>query len=140
MYILGISCFYHDSAAVIIQDGKIVAAAEEERFSRKKHDFGYPENAIRFCLDFAGIAPEDLDYVVFYEKPFVKFERLIQTYLYFAPKGIKSFIKAMPLWIKKKIWMKELIEKELGYRGKILFLEHHQSHAGSAGTGLAPPD
>ncbi len=132
IYILGISAYYHDSAACIVKDGKILAAAQEERFSRKKHDHRFPEGAIKFCLDYAGIKASDLDLVAFYDKPFLKFERLLETYLSFAPVGIKSFIKAMPLWIKEKLWMKELIGKELGYEGKIIFPEHHESHAASA--------
>ncbi|MBK9098598.1 MAG: carbamoyltransferase [bacterium] len=132
MYILGISAYYHDSAACIVKDGVILAAAQEERFSRKKHDHRFPHNAIKFCLDYAGIKANDLDLVAFYDKPFLKFERLLETYLTFAPIGIKSFIKAMPLWIKEKLWMKELIKKELGYEGKIIFPEHHESHAASA--------
>lgn len=131
-YILGISAYYHDSAACIVKDGKILAAAQEERFSRKKHDHRFPNGAIKFCLDYAGIKASDLDLVAFYDKPFLKFERLLETYLTFAPVGIKSFIKAMPLWIKEKLWMKELIGKELGYEGKIIFPEHHESHAASA--------
>jgi len=132
IYILGISAYYHDSAACIVKDGEILAAAQEERFSRKKHDHRFPQGAIKFCLDYAGIKASDLDLVAFYDKPFLKFERLLETYLTFAPAGIKSFIKAMPLWIKEKLWMKELISKELGYDGKIIFLEHHESHAASA--------
>ncbi|HEY6436568.1 MAG TPA: carbamoyltransferase N-terminal domain-containing protein, partial [Ignavibacteriaceae bacterium] len=132
IYILGISAYYHDSAACIVKDGKILAAAQEERFSRKKHDHRFPENAIKFCLDYSGIKSVDLDLVAFYDKPFLKFERLLETYLTFAPVGIKSFIKAMPLWIKEKLWMKELIKKELSYEGKIIFPEHHESHAASA--------
>jgi carbamoyltransferase len=132
IHILGISAYYHDSAACIVKDGKILAAAQEERFSRKKHDHRFPNGAIKFCLDYAGIKASDLDLVAFYDKPFLKFERLLETYLTFAPAGIKSFIKAMPLWIKEKLWMKELIKKELGYEGKIIFPEHHESHAASA--------
>jgi len=132
IYILGISAYYHDSAACIVKDGKILAAAQEERFSRKKHDHRFPHDAIKFCLDYAGIKVSDLDLVAFYDKPFLKFERLLETYLTFAPAGIKSFIKAMPLWIKEKLWMKELISKDLGYEGKIIFPEHHESHAASA--------
>jgi carbamoyltransferase len=132
MYILGISAYYHDSAACIIKDGDILAAVQEERFSRKKHDHRFPRHAIDFCLNFAGIKSPELDLVAFYDKPFLKFERLLETYLTFAPAGIKSFIKAMPLWIKEKLWMKDLIQKELGYPGKIIFPEHHESHAASA--------
>jgi len=132
MNILGISAFYHDSAACIVQDGKIVAAAQEERFSRKKHDYRFPKQAVKFCLDFADIKIDQVDYVAFYDKPFLKFERLLETYLAYAPKGINSFMKAMPLWIKQKLWMKELIKQELNYNGMILFPEHHESHAASA--------
>ncbi|HED07056.1 MAG TPA: hypothetical protein ENI57_02955, partial [Ignavibacteria bacterium] len=132
MYILGISAFYHDSAACLIKDGKIIAAAQEERFTRKKHDHGFPINAINFCLNFDGLVSSDIKLISFYDKSFLKFERILETYLQFAPKGIKSFIKAMPLWIKQKLWMKEYIKKELSYEGKIIFPEHHFSHAASA--------
>ncbi len=132
MRILGISAFYHDSAAALVEDGEIIAAAQEERFTRKKHDLRYPGNAIKYCLSEAGISASDLDYVAFYEKPLVKFERILETYLQFAPHGISSFIKAVPLWVKKKLWMKDFLERELGYDGKILFAEHHESHAASA--------
>lgn len=132
MYILGISAFYHDSAAALIKDGKIIAAAQEERFTRKKHDHNFPTKAIEYCLKEASIKSSNLDYVAFYDKPFLKFERLLETYLAYAPIGIKSFIKAMPLWIKEKLWMKELISRELDFNGKILFPEHHESHAASA--------
>jgi carbamoyltransferase len=132
MNILGISAFYHDSAACLVRDGEIISAAQEERFTRKKHDFNFPSNAINFCLHYGGINTSQLDLVAFYDKPFLKFERLLETYISFAPSGIKSFIKAMPLWIKEKLWMKEFIQKELKYEGKIIFLEHHESHAASA--------
>jgi len=132
MNILGISAFYHDSAACLVQDGRIASAAQEERFTRKKHDFSFPKNAVNFCLQNCEIEVKDLDYVAFYDKPFLKFERILMTYLAYAPVGIKSFIKAMPLWIKQKIWMKEFIKKELNYDGKIIFPEHHESHAASA--------
>jgi carbamoyltransferase len=132
MRILGISAFYHDSAACLVQDGEIIAAAQEERFTRKKHDFAFPRHAIAYCLEEAGITKDDLDYVAFYDKPFLKFERILETYLTYAPHGIGSFIKAVPLWIKEKLWMKDLIEREFGYKGKILFPEHHESHAASA--------
>ncbi len=132
MNILGISAFYHDSAAALVVDGEIIAAAQEERFSRKKHDHRFPKNAVEYCLQEAGISVSDIDYVAFYDKPFLKFERLLETYLTYAPVGIRSFIKAMPLWIKEKLWMKELIKNETGYEGKILFPEHHESHAASA--------
>src|SRR3989339_293719 len=132
MHILGISAFYHDSAAALINDGEILAAAQEERFTRIKHDHNFPINAIKYCLKEAGITAQQIDFVAFYDKPFIKFERILETYLTYAPHGIKSFVKAIPLWIKKKIWMRELIKKELGYEGEILFPEHHESHAASA--------
>ena len=132
MYILGISAFYHDSAACLVKNGEILSAAQEERFTRKKHDHNFPQKAIEFCLKDAGIKPDQIDLVAFYDKPFLKFERLLETYLVYAPAGIKSFIKAMPLWIKEKLWMKEVIKDKLGYSGKIIFPEHHESHAASA--------
>jgi len=133
MYILGISAFYHDSAAVLIRDGVPIAAAQEERFTRIKHDYQFPNNAINYCLQEGKISPLDLDYVAFYDKPFLKFERILESYLHYAPAGISSFIKAMPVWIKKKIWIKSLIQEALhGFAGKILFPEHHRSHAASA--------
>lgn len=132
MYILGISAFYHDSAACLLKDGEILSATQEERFTRKKGDHAFPTHSINYCLKNAGITGKDLSYVVFYDKPFLKFERLLETYLNFAPVGIKSFIKAMPLWIKEKLWMKEFIKKELDFEGTILFPEHHESHAASA--------
>jgi carbamoyltransferase len=132
MNILGLSAFYHDSAACLVQDGRVVAAAQEERFTRKKHDHRFPSAAASFCLERAGITAERLDHVVFYDKPWLKFERLLETYLSFAPAGLPSFLKAMPLWLKQKLWMEDLIKKELGYPGKVLFPEHHQSHAASA--------
>ena len=132
MNILGISAFYHDSAACLVKDGEIISAAQEERFTRKKHDFNFPINAINFCLKYGKISVNELDLVAFYDKPLLKFERLLETYLSYAPIGIKSFIKAMPLWIKEKLWMKDMIKKELNYEGKIIFPEHHESHAGSA--------
>jgi carbamoyltransferase len=132
MNILGISAFYHDSAACLVQDGKIVAAAQEERFTRKKHDSSFPKNAIEFCLKDNKLTIDDLDYIAYYDKPFLTFERILETYLSYAPVGIMSFIKAMPLWVKKKLWMKEVIGKELDYNGTIVFPEHHESHAASA--------
>jgi carbamoyltransferase len=140
MYILGISAFYHDSAACLLKDGEIIAAAQEERFTRKKHDAGFPTHAIQYCLKEAGIAAKDIDNVVFYEKPFVKFERLLETYLAFAPKGFLSFAKAMPVWIKDKLFQKSALIKELkstldesvDWRERLLFSEHHLSHASSA--------
>ena len=132
MNILGISAYYHDSAACLVKDGIIIAAAQEERFTRKKHDHTFPSNAIQYCLREAGIDGTELDYVAFYDKPFLKFERILETYLAYAPFGIGSFLKAMPLWIKKKLWIKEIIKDELNYSGKIIFPEHHESHAASA--------
>ena len=132
MNILGISAFYHDSAACIIKDGKVVAAAQEERFTRIKHDFHFPRKSIKFCLEKAGIGINDIDYVSFYEKPSLKFDRLYKTYLMNAPRGFSSFITAMPLWIKEKLWMGKEIRNELKYKGPIIYPEHHQSHAASA--------
>jgi len=132
MNILGISAFYHDSAACLVQDGRIVSAVQEERFTRKKHDFSFPKNAIRFCLEDNGLKDTDLDYVAFYDKPFLKFERILETYMAFAPVGIRSFTKAVPLWIKQKLWIKDLISNDFGYAGPIIFPEHHESHASSA--------
>jgi len=130
--ILGISCFYHDAAACLIQDGRLVAAASEERFTRKKHDEGFPHQAIQYCLKAGKIEAKDLDYVGFYDKPFLKFERLLSTYLSTFPRGFRSFSKAMPVWLKEKLWIPQLIRKELKYEGKVLFTEHHLSHAASA--------
>ena len=140
MYILGISAFYHDSAACLIKDGEIIAAAQEERFTRKKHDSDFPYHAIKFCIQYANIDYEEVDKVVFYEKPFMKFERLIETYLAFAPKGFTSFAKAIPIWIKEKLFQKSVIVKKLeatlgekvNWRERLLFSEHHLSHAASA--------
>ena len=132
MNILGISAFYHDSAACILREGEIAAAAQEERFTRRKHDPEFPAHAIRYCLQAAGISAAELDYVAFYDKPFIKFERLLLTYLAYAPAGLTSFIKAMPLWLKRKLWLKEYIQRELDFSGKIIFPEHHESHAASA--------
>lgn len=139
MNILGISAYYHDSAAALTINGKIVAAAQEERFTRKKHDPGFPTNAIKYCLDFAGLELSELDAIVFYDKPLLKFERLLETYYAFAPRGLKSFITAIPVWIKEKMFLKRLINEELAEIGtfdkkktKLLFPEHHLSHAASA--------
>src|SRR2546428_2487930 len=132
MNILGISCFYHDAAACLIQDGRLVAAASEERFTRKKHDEGFPHEAIQYCLKAGTITAKDLNYVGFYDKPFLKFERLLSTYLSTFPRGLRSFSKAMPIWLKDELWIPQLIRKELKYEGKILFTEHHLSHAASA--------
>jgi carbamoyltransferase len=137
MRFLGISAFYHDSAAALVQDGEIIAAAQEERFTRKKHDPGFPHRAVDYCLAEAGIALGDVDHVVFYDKPFLKFERLLETYLAFAPRGLRSFRMAMPLWIKEKLFQRDLLRDELRQHGpmdgeRLLFTEHHQSHAASA--------
>jgi len=132
MYILGISAYYHDSAACIVKDGKILAAAQEERFSRLKHDHRFPENAINYCLKEAGIFGKNIDIVAFYDKPFLKFERILETYLMYTPRGLRSFIRAMPLWLKEKLWIKDIIAKKLRFEGKIIFPEHHESHAASA--------
>ncbi len=132
--ILGISAFYHDSAAALVVDGKIVAAAQEERFTRKKHDFRFPQKAIEYCLAEAGLEASELDYVVFYDKPLTKFERLLETYVAYAPAGFRSFKKAMPLWLKEKLWMPRQMDKGLGkqFSGRYVFTEHHESHAASA--------
>jgi len=132
MYILGISCFYHDSAAALVKDGKLLAAVSEERFTRKKHDPNFPKNAISYCLEFAGIKVKDLDYIGFYEKPFLKFDRLLQTYLDTAPKGLFSFLEAMPIWLKEKLWIKTIIKDRLGWEKDIIFLTHHLAHAASS--------
>lgn len=138
--ILGLSGYYHDSAAALVRDGDIVAAAQEERFTRKKHDARFPENAVRYCLEHEGIGLEDVDYVVFYDKPLVKFDRLLETYLTYAPSGLRSFLAAMPVWLKEKLYLKTLLRKELAACGKcesaavptLLFTQHHQAHAASA--------
>jgi carbamoyltransferase len=139
MIILGISAFYHDSAAALVRDGEVIAAAQEERFTRKKHDASFPAEAVAYCLREAGVGGKDIDRVVFYEKPFVKFERLIETYVAFAPRGFSSFRKVMPLWMGEKIFQKDLIRKalialdpDLGDAAKLRFCEHHFSHAASA--------
>jgi carbamoyltransferase len=139
MRILGISAFYHDSAAALVEDGVIVAAAQEERFTRKKHDPGFPAEAISYCLSEAGIEMKDVDYVAFYDKPFLKFERLLETYLAFAPSGFRSFKTAIPVWLKEKLFQKDFLRKEFkkhdpdfDWQNKLLFAEHHQSHAASA--------
>lgn len=132
MNILGISAFYHDSAACLITDGRIVAAAQEERFTRKKHDPDFPKNAAAYCLKAGRITVNDIDFVAFYDKPLLKFERLLETYLATAPQGYTSYARAMPLWLKHKLWIPDTIKSELGYEGEVLFTEHHQSHAGSA--------
>ncbi|MDP6433864.1 MAG: carbamoyltransferase [Arenicellales bacterium] len=139
MRILGLSAFYHDSAAALIEDGNIIAAAQEERFTRKKHDAGFPEKSIEYCLKQAGITLADIDYVAFYDKPFLKFERLLETYLAFAPRGFSSFKTAIPIWLREKLFQKDLLRKEFkkfdadfDWQNKLLFAEHHMSHAASA--------
>ncbi|MCP5142324.1 MAG: carbamoyltransferase [Gammaproteobacteria bacterium] len=139
MRILGISAYYHDAAAAILEDGEIIAAAQEERFTRKKHDSGFPANAVRYCLEQAGCAPGDVDLVAFYDKPFPKFERILETYLAFAPMGYVSFAKGLPVWIKEKLFQKDMLIKELkkldknaDWNAKLRFSEHHLSHAASA--------
>jgi len=140
MYLLGISAYYHDSGACILHDGEILAAAQEERFTRKKHDAAFPSNAIEYCLKEAGINAYEVECVVFYEKPFIKFERLLETYLAFAPKGFKSFIKSMPVWVKDKLFQKKslinqlanILGKDIDWSKRLLFSEHHLSHAASA--------
>jgi len=132
MYILGVSAYYHDSAAALIDGERIIAAAQEERFTRKKHDNNFPVNSVRYCLREAGITINEIEYVSFYDKPFIKFNRILETYLHHAPRGIFSFVKAIPLWLKQKLWIPDLIKKELDYEGQVLFPEHHESHAASA--------
>ena len=140
MYILGISALYHDSASCILKDGEIIAAAQEERFTRKKHDNSFPTSSINYCLEEAEIKLNEVDFIVFYEKPFLKFERLLETYLAFAPRGFKSFTASLPIWIKEKLFQKNniinLLEETFGkvdlIEKKLLFSEHHLSHAASA--------
>jgi carbamoyltransferase len=131
-YILGISAFYHDSAACLLRDGEIVAAAQEERFTRQKGDASFPEHAVRHCLDSAGLEAQDLAFVGFYDKPLLKFERILETYLGVAPRGLRSFLMAGPLWIKDKLYMDRQLRSALGYEGEVLYAEHHESHAASA--------
>src|SRR5258706_3803916 len=139
MRILGISAYYHDSAATLVDGGKVVAAAQEERFTRKKHDSGFPHQAIHSCLETTGTRPGDLDLVAFYDKPFLKFERLLETYLAFAPRGFQSFRMSIRIWLREKLFLKDLLQRELesaapgaGWQEKLLFSEHHLSHAASA--------
>ena len=132
MYILGISAYYHDSAACLIREGDIVAAAQEERFSRKKHDHRFPASAVEYCLEEAGITAEEVNLVAFYDKPLLKFERLLESYIDYAPSGIRSFLMAMPLWLREKLWIREQVAKSANYKGQVLFTEHHESHAASA--------
>lgn len=131
MNILGISCFYHDAAACLVQDGRIIAAASEERFTRKKHDADFPTNAILYCLKEGGITTNDLDYIGFYDKPLLKFERIITSYISTFPRSYRAFMQAVPTWLREKLWTKDLISQEMDYKGEILFAEHHQSHAAS---------
>ena len=131
--ILGLSAYYHDSAACLVRDGEIVAAAQEERFTRKKHDSSFPANAVAYCLREAGIGMADVEYVGFYDKPLLKFERLLEQYLGVAPKGLKSFLMAMPVWLKDKLFTRKMLLNELdGFEGEVLFTEHHEAHAASA--------
>ncbi len=132
MYILGISAFYHDSAAALLKDGKIVAATQDERFSRIKHDSNFPLRAINYCLSTENISARELDYIGFYEKPFIKFERILYSHLATFPKSFISFLMATPMWLKEKLWIPALIRKELNYEGEVLMIEHHLSHAGSS--------
>lgn len=132
MYILGISCYYHDSAVCLVEDETVVAAAEEERFSREKHDSTFPENAVEYCLEEADISIDDIDYVGFYEKPIEKFDRILETFLTVSPFGFSSFIEGMPVWLRKRLWMRSDIREKLGYDGDILFGGHHESHAASS--------
>ena len=132
MRILGLSAYYHDSAACLVEDGRIVAAAQEERFTRKKHDSSFPINAARYCLAEIDAGVGTLDYVAFYDKPLLKFERLFETYLDYAPCGLRSYLMAMPLWIRDRLWIRDHIQKELGFTGRVLFGDHHESHAASA--------
>ena len=139
MRVLGISAFYHDSAAALVRDGEIVAAAQQERFTRKKHDSGFPRHAVEYCLRTEGVPLEEIDYIVFYDKPFLKFERLLETYLAFAPRGLRSFSLSVPLWVREKLFQKNLLHGELKLLGprfdwenRLLFAEHHLSHAASA--------
>jgi len=134
MNILGISAFYHDSAAALVRNGEIIAAAQEERFTRKKHDNRFPLNAVDYCLEAGGLAAEQLDYVVFYEKPLVKFERLLETYIAYAPRGFRQFLMAIPLWLRQKLHLPREMDKALKgrYKGRYVFVEHHESHAASA--------
>src|SRR5258705_1061859 len=139
MLVVGISALYHDSAAALVRDGEIVAAAQEERFSRQKHDARFPSHAIDYCLAEESVCLDEVDYVVFYDKPFLKFERLLESYIAFAPRGIQSFSMAIPVWLREKLFQKSLLKRELkryapdyDWSRRLLFAEHHQSHAASA--------
>ena len=134
MRILGISAFYHDSAACLVEDGRLVAAAQEERFTRKKHDYRFPEKAVEYCLAEAGIEGTDLDHVAFYDKPILKFERLLETYIRYAPLGFRQFLRGLPLWLKQKLRTPAELDRGLkgAFKGRYVFTEHHESHAASA--------
>jgi carbamoyltransferase len=132
VFILGISCFYHDSAACILRDGEILAAAQEERFSRKKHDPRFPKHAVAYCLEAAGISVDRVDHLVYYDKPFLTFERLLMSYLTVAPRGLRSWLEAMPSWLGRKLYLPRVVRDETGYEGPVLFTEHHEAHAASA--------
>ena len=132
MYILGISAYYHDSAACLIKDGEILSAAQEERFTRVKHDHSFPINAVEFCMKTEKISVNDLECIVFYEKTGLKFDRLLKTYLSFAPKGLNSYLKSMSVMIKEKLWLKKDIRRRLGFKGKVISSTHHESHSASA--------
>ena len=132
MYILGISCYYHDSSAALLKNGIIVAAAQEERFTRKKHDTSFPINAIKYCIKSQNITIDDIEYVGFYEKPFLKFERALHQHLEMFPKSFKTFLNSIPSWINEKMRVTKTIKKKLKYRGDVLFIEHHLAHAASA--------
>ncbi len=137
MKLLGISCYYHDSAACLVDAGRIVAAAQEERFTRKKHDEGFPENAVRYCLAEGGVGKGELDGVVFYDKPLLKFHRILETYLAVAPRGLRSATMAIPVWLREKLWIPPIIQESLAESGvsaktEVFFAEHHESHAASA--------
>jgi len=132
MYILGISCYYHDASAALLKDGMIVAAVQEERFTRKKHDFSFPINSIKYCLESQGIKIEDVSYIGFYEKPYLKFERVLSQHLEMFPWSLKTFISSIPSWLNEKLRVVKKIKKELGYKGDVIFIEHHLAHAASS--------
>src|SRR3989344_5354409 len=132
MYVLGLACYYHDASACLIKDGKVIAAAEEERFTRKKHDFGFPINAARYCLRQAGISIDKVDYVGFYEKPLVKFERVLYQSIEMFPRGFWAFYKAMPSWINEKLRVQVAIRKKIKYKGDVFYVMHHLAHAASS--------
>ena len=137
MYILGISCYYHDASAALLKDGVIVAAAQEERFTRKKHDSSFPINAILYCLESQNISIKDVEYIGFYEKPLIKFERVLFQHLEMFPKSLKTFVSSMPSWLSEKLRIIKIIKKKLKYKGDVLFIEHHLAHA--AGSFLISP-